>query len=258
LKVFPILFQIGGFTVHSYGLFTAAGFLLGIGLAVRGARQKGIPIEKILDLSFYVIFSAILGARLLYVIINYTHYLKHPLDFFKIWEGGLVFYGGLILSFLTGLWYLRKQKLPFWETADLMAPSIAIGQVFGRLGCFAAGCCFGQATNLPWGVIFTHPDSLAPTGIALHPTQLYEALTALIIFVFLWFLKGRPGFPGRVLLFYLFLYGLGRWVLEFFRGDYRGTLLGGGWSDTQYISVFLVFFSIILACYLKNKKTPLS
>jgi phosphatidylglycerol:prolipoprotein diacylglycerol transferase len=256
--VFPILFQLGGLTVHSYGLFTAAGFLLGIGLAVKGARQKGIPIEKILDLSFYIILSAIIGARLLYVLINYQHYLKHPLDFFKVWEGGLVFYGGLILSFLTGLWFIRRQKLPFWETADLMAPSIAIGQVFGRLGCFAAGCCFGKTTNLPWGVIFTHPDSLAPTGIALHPTQLYEALTALIIFVFLWFLKDRPGFSGRVLLFYLFLYGLGRWGLEFFRGDYRGTLLGGGWSDTQYISVFLVFFSIILACYLKNKKTPSS
>ena len=254
--MFPILFHIGGFTVHSYGLFIAAGFLLGIGLAVKEARRKGIPAEKILDLSFYIILSAILGSRLLFVLINYPHYLEHPLDFFKVWEGGLVFYGGLILSFLTGLWIIRKQKLPFWETADLMAPSIAIGQVFGRLGCFAAGCCFGQPTNRFWGVTFSHPDSLAPTGIALHPTQLYESLTALIIFFILWFLKDRQKVPGRLFLYYLFLYGLGRWILEFFRGDNRGTLLGGSWSDTQYISIFLVFFSIILACYLKNKKIP--
>lgn len=252
--MFPILFHFGGLTVHSYGLFIAAGFLLGIGLAIKEARRKGIPSEKILDLSFYIILSAILGSRLLFVLINYAHYLEHPLDFFKVWEGGLVFYGGLILSFLTGLWIIRKQKLPFWETADLMAPSIAIGQVFGRLGCFAAGCCFGQPTDRPWGVTFNHPDSLAPTGIPLHPTQLYEALTALLIFFILWFLKKGQKVPGRLFLYYLFLYGLGRWILEFFRGDNRGALFGGSWSDTQVISVFLVFFSIILACYLNNKK----
>ncbi|OGP51921.1 MAG: prolipoprotein diacylglyceryl transferase [Deltaproteobacteria bacterium RBG_13_43_22] len=256
--MFPILFHLGGFTVYSYGLFIAIGFLLGIGLALKGARQKGIPNEKILDLSFYIILSAILGARILYGLIHYPRYLEHPLDFFKVWEGGLVFYGGLILSFLTGFWFIRKQKLPFWETADLLAPSIAIGQVFGRLGCFAAGCCFGQETNRIWGVTFTHPDSLAPTGIALHPTQLYESLIALIIFFILWFLKDRPGFSGRILLYYLFLYGLGRWALEFFRGDNRGSLLGGGWSDTQYISIFLVFFSIIMARHLKNRKTRTS
>jgi len=250
----PILFQIGGITVHTYGLFVAVGFLLGIGLALKEARRIGIPSEKVLDLSFYVILSAILGSRLLYVFINYPRYLEHPLDFFKVWEGGLVFFGGLILSFLAGLWYIRKQRLPFWETADLMAPSIAIGQVFGRLGCFAAGCCFGQATSLPWSITFSHPESLAPTGIALHPTQLYEALTTLVIFFILWFLRNRQGFSGRIFLTYLFLYSFGRWALEFFRGDNRGSHVGGGWSDTQYISVFLVFFSIFMACYLKNRK----
>jgi phosphatidylglycerol---prolipoprotein diacylglyceryl transferase len=252
--VFPILLRLGGFSLHSYGLFIAAGFLLGIGLAVKEARRKGIPPEKILDLSFYIILSAILGSRLLFVLIHYPHYLDHPLDFFKVWEGGLVFYGGLILSFLTGLWYIRKLRLPFWGTADLLAPSIAIGQVFGRLGCFAAGCCFGQPTERPWGVTFHHPDSLAPTGVALHPTQLYEALAALLIFFILWFLKGRQKLPGRLFLYYLFLYGLSRWILEFYRGDYRGALFGSRWSDTQVISVILVFFSIILICYLNIKK----
>ena len=188
----------------SYGFFVAVGFLLGIGLAVKEARRKGIPAEKILDLSFYIILSAIVGSRLLFVIINYPHYLEHPLDFFKVWEGGLVFYGGLILSFLTGLWTIRQQKLPFWETADLMAPSIAIGQVFGRLGCFAAGCCFGKATDRFWGVTFNHPDSLAPTGIALHPTQLYEALAALIIFFILWGLRDRQKFAGMIFLYLSF------------------------------------------------------
>ena len=225
--MFPILFHIGGFTVHSYGLFIAAGFLLGIGLAVKEARRKGIPADKILDLSFYIILSAILGSRLLFALINYPHYLEHPLDFFKVWEGGLVFYGGLILSFLTGLWIIRKQNLPFWETADLMAPSIAIGQVFGRLGCFAAGCCFGQPTNRFWGITFSHPDSLAPTGIALHPTQLYESLTALLIFLILWFLKDRQKVSGRLFLYYLFLYGLGSMDFGIFQRRQPGDTLGG-------------------------------
>lgn len=253
--MFPILFQIGNFPIHTYGLFIAVGFLLGIGLALKEARRTGIPAEKILDLSFYVILSAIIGARLLFVVINYPYYIEHPWAFFKVWEGGLVFYGGLILSFLVALWMMRKQKLPFWETADLVAPSIALGQVFGRIGCFAAGCCFGKATDSPWAVTFNHPESLAPTGIPLHPAQLYEALAALIIFFILWFLRKRPGFPGRLLLLYLILYGLGRWSIEFFRGDNRGGLLGGGWSDTQYISAFLVFFPIIFYCYQNKRKT---
>jgi len=251
----PILFTIGGFTVHSYGLFITAGFLMGTGLAIKEAHRTGIPTEKILDLSFFLILSAILGSRLLYAILNYPHYLEHPLAFFKVWEGGLVFYGGMILSFLIGRWYIGKQKLPFWKTADLMVPSVAIGQVLGRLGCFAAGCCFGQPSLWPWGVTFNHPESLAPTGIPLHPTQLYEALITLVIFLILWFRRKKPGFPGRALLTYFFLYGVGRWAIEFFRGDNRGAILGGGWSDTQYISLLLVLFSIILGYYLKNRKT---
>ena len=252
--MFPTLFQFGSFALHTYGLFIAVGFLLGIGLALKESRRKGIPSEKILDLSFFIIISAIVGSRLLYVVINYTYYLDHPLAFFKIWEGGLVFYGGFILAFLTGLWYLKKQQLPFWEMGDLLAPSIAIGQVFGRLGCFAAGCCFGEKTDLPWAVTFSHPDSLAPAGVALHPTQLYEALAALVIFLILMLLKGRPSVPGYRILLYLFLYGSVRWGIEFFRGDYRGTLIGGGWSDTQYISLLLITFSIIMALYLKKRK----
>jgi phosphatidylglycerol---prolipoprotein diacylglyceryl transferase len=252
--MFPTIFQIGNFSLHTYGLLIAVGFLLGIGLALREARREGIPQEKVLDLSFYIIFAAILGSRLLFVLINYAYYWEHPWAFFKVWEGGLVFYGGFILAFLTGIFYLKKQALPFWKMGDLLAPSIALGQVFGRLGCFAAGCCFGKTTDLPWAVTFRDPQSLAPTGIPLHPTQLYEALTTFLIFLILMALKRRPFFPGFRLLTYLFLYGSVRWFLEFFRGDYRGNLAGGAWSDTQYISLLLVFFSIIMALYLRKRK----
>ena len=135
-----------------------------------------------------------------------------------------------------------------------MAPSIALGQVFGRLGCLAAGCCFGRPTTLPWAVRFTHPEALAPLGVPLHPTQLYEALAALFIFLLLLSLRRIDFFTGQILTAYLFLSGWARLLIEFCRGDYRGNLIGGPWSDTQYISGLLIIFSLILAFYRLNRK----
>ena len=121
--MFPVLFRWGGFSLHAYGLFIAVGFLLGIGLALKEARRQGLSGERLLDLSLVIIISAMIGSRLLYAIIHYPQYLKDPLSIFKIWEGGLVFFGGLILAFVVGGWYIKKVGLPFWETADLLAPS---------------------------------------------------------------------------------------------------------------------------------------
>ena len=132
--------------------------------------------------------------------------------------------------------------MPFWETADLLAPSLALGQVFGRLGCLAAGCCYGSPTQVPWAVTFSHPDCLAPIGIALHPTQLYESGAALALFFFLILLRGKKFFAGQLIVAYLFFSGWARWLIEFLRGDYRGNLLGGGWSDTQYLSGGIILF----------------
>jgi phosphatidylglycerol:prolipoprotein diacylglycerol transferase len=255
--MFPTLFRWGGFSLQDYGLFIAVGFLLGIGLALKEARRKGLPGERILDLSLVIIISAIIGSRLLYVIINYPQYLKEPLSIFKIWEGGLVFFGGLILAFMVGGWYIKKTGLPFWETADLLAPSLAMGQVFGRLGCLAAGCCYGRPTQVPWAVTFSHPECLAPTGIALHPTQLYESLIAMGLFFLLILMRRKKIFAGQLIVAYLFFSGWARWLVEFFRGDYRGNLLGGGWSDTQYLSGLIILLSLGLGLYLLKRKEKL-
>jgi len=252
--MFPTLFRWGGFSLHAYGLFIAVGFLLGIGLALKEARRQGLPGERLLDLALYIIISAIIGSRLFYAIIHYPQYLQDPLSIFKIWEGGLVFFGGLILSFMVGGWYIKKAGLPFWETADLLAPSLALGQVFGRLGCLAAGCCYGRPTQVPWAVTFSHPECLAPTGIALHPTQLYESGAALVLFFLLILLRRKKFFAGQVMVAYLFFSGWARWLVEFFRGDYRGNLLGGGWSDTQYLSGLIILFSFGLGVVLLKKK----
>ncbi|MFA4910551.1 MAG: prolipoprotein diacylglyceryl transferase, partial [Desulfobacteria bacterium] len=170
--MYPILFQIGSFKIHTYGVFIALGFLTGIILALREAKRVGEKPENILDLSFYSIIAAIVGSRLLYIIINYRYYMENPLEMAKIWSGGLVFYGGFVLALIVGIWYIRKNHLSLWKTVDVMAPSIAIGQAIGRLGCFSAGCCYGKVTTLPWAVTFSNPECLANLGVPVHPTEL--------------------------------------------------------------------------------------
>src|SRR3989339_541590 len=174
--MFPVLLKIGPISIFTYGFFIAVGFLAGIFLATKEAKRLGEDYEKIMDLCFYILVAAILGSRLFYVATSPEMFLKNPVEILKIWNGGLVFYGGFIAALVTGVIYLKVKNIPVWKTADIMAPSIALAHFFGRIGCFFAGCCYGKYCDLPWAVTFNHPDSLAPTGIPLHPTQLYEAL----------------------------------------------------------------------------------
>jgi len=238
----PILFKIGPLTIHTYGLMIALAFLLGIWLMSHQAKKEGLNPQVISDLGFYLLAGAIIGSRLLFVIINYERYLSAPLKVFYIWEGGLVFYGGLIGAMGLGFWYLKEQQLPFWTTVDLAAPSIALGQAIGRLGCFSAGCCYGRPTLSFWGVTFTDLDCLAPLGVKLHPVQFYSALTNLTIFFILFKLQRAKKFSGQLLGSYLVLYAVGRFALEFWRGDQRGfvNLLGANLSTSQFISFFVL------------------
>lgn len=178
----PVLLKLGNISVYTYGFFIAVGFVIGILIAKREAKRRNIDPELIMDLSFYIIIAAIIGSRLFYVITTPASFIENPVDIFKIWNGGLVFYGGFILALVTAAWYVRKQHLNVWQIADVFAPSIALGQFFGRLGCFSAGCCYGKVCDLPWAVTFHDPNSLAPTNIPLHPTQLYHALGNVMIF----------------------------------------------------------------------------
>jgi phosphatidylglycerol:prolipoprotein diacylglycerol transferase len=247
----PILFRLGGLAVYAYGFFVAIGFVAGVIFATLRARKEGIPFEKVVDL-FYTVLSAILGSRILFVLINLDVYRENPLQIFKIWEGGLVFYGGLILAIGVSIGYMRWHRLPIWKFADLFSPSIALGLFFGRIGCFFAGCCYGRETSLPWGIIFTDPNSLARLNVPLHPTQLYESTSSLIIFFFLNWMEKKKTFDGQLFWLFLFLYSVTRFFIEMLRDDPRGFLFRGLLSTSQGIGIFLAILSIFVLFYLKK------
>ena len=249
----PDLFSIGPLTIHTYGLFVAVGFAVALLVTIKIGKARGLESPQIMDMGFIIILCAIIGSRLGYVLLNLTHYVHHPLDFFKIWEGGLVFSGGLVLVVLVMTWYVRRQKLPFWRMADLWAPAIAVGQAIGRIGCFMAGCCYGKPTDLKWGVVFSHPQSLAPLNVCLHPTQLYSALAGFITFAVLMLLTAKKQFDGQVFIWFIILHSSTRLFIERFRGDDRGLIPGTEMSITQLTTLLLLIGAVITLFVIKSK-----
>ena len=251
----PILFQFGSITIYAYGFFIVLGFVTAVVLAGLKIRKSniGISFENIVDLFFYTVLSAFIGARLLFVLINFDAYRQHPMQIFKIWEGGLVFYGGLILAVIVSFGYLRWRRLPIWKLADLISPLIALGLSFGRMGCFLAGCCYGSETSLPWAVVFKNPDSSARLNVPLHPTQLYDAVNGLALFFFLNWMEKRKSFEGQIFWLFLFLYSVTRFFIEFYRGDPRGFLFGDLLSTSQGVGVLLAITSIFMLFYMKKQ-----
>ena len=198
--MYPELFRIGNFPINTYGVFLALAFLCAILIAVRLARRDGLPSEKIYDLSLWMLLAGLVGSKVL-MLFTEPEYRENPslflsLDFLR--SGG-VFYGGLLGAVLAGYFLMKRYKLPWWKTADACAPGIAVANFFGRQGCFAAGCCWGKPTSLPWGVKFTeqgHQITGVPTDVYLHPTQLYESFAMLLVFFFLLWLHKRKRFDG--------------------------------------------------------------
>lgn len=241
--MFPTLIQIGPLTLRTYGALIAVAFLAGLQVAKRTARLRGIKEHFLMDLAVLLIFSGLLGARLFYVILNLAYYMQHPWESLKVWEGGLVFYGGFIVAAIAGVYYARRHAISVGLIADCMAPALALGQAIGRWGCFFAGCCYGKVTTLPWAVKFKDPASLAPLGIDLHPTQLYESFGDLAIAAILWWrLVKHPDNRGDVFWLYVLLYGSLRFIVEFMRGDDRGPTMGG-----LYPSQVLALLAVLLA-----------
>lgn len=251
----PVLFHMGRLTIYSYGFMIALGIVVGLFLARRQAAREGIDPNQIVDITFYVLVAALIGSRLLFVLLNFGEYADDPVKILKIWEGGLVFYGGFLLAAVIGIWYIKRFGLPLWQVADIFAPSIAISHAFGRIGCFWAGCCYGSACTLPWAVTFTDPRSLALQGIPLHPTQLYSSLSLFALFAFLVLLRKRKTFHGELFWSYALCYSLGRFFLEFLRGDPRGSVLGGFLSTAQAISIPLAGISVVMFLYLRKRGT---
>jgi phosphatidylglycerol---prolipoprotein diacylglyceryl transferase len=256
----PILFDFGRFTIYSYGVLLAAAYLLGLQFALIRARARGLDAQRVMDLGIWIIISALVGAKLLLLVVDYRQFADSPKELLGLARSGGVFYGGLIAAVVVALLYLRRHRLPLWTTTDVFAPGIALGHVIGRLGCLLAGCCFGRPTTVPWAITFHDPNAMAnvgtPLGVPLHPTQLYEAGAEALILVFLLVFerRGRP-FPGRTFWSYMLLYGISRFVIEFYRGDPRGTVFDV-LSTSQFVSVILVPLAVVMLVYLRRRPDP--
>src|SRR5688572_16861243 len=252
--MYPVLLRIGNFPINTYGVFLALAFLFAILITVKLGQRDGLPRQKIYDLSLWMLLASLVGSKIL-MLFTEPEYRDHPLQLLSLdfLRSGGVFYGGLLGAVLTGYFLMRRYKLPWWKTADACAPGIAIGNFFGRQGCFAAGCCWGKPTNLPWGVKFTelgHEITGVPIDVHLHPTQLYESFSMLIVFFFLLWLHKHRRFGGQVILFYAVLYSIIRFAIEFVRDDPRGDVFGlttaTGLSTSQIISLIVGVAALIL------------
>jgi phosphatidylglycerol:prolipoprotein diacylglycerol transferase len=257
--MYPRLFELGPITVYTYGVLLAAAYLLGLKLAMVRASARGLDANRVLDLGIYIIISALIGAKLLLLVTDFRTFSADPRELLSLARSGGVFYGGLILAVTVALWYIRKIGLPLWTTCDVFAPGIALGHVVGRFGCFFAGCCFGKPTTMPWGITFKDTFAAAnvgtPLGVPLHPTQLYEAGAELIILIVLLVTerKGKP-FAGRTFWLYMLMYAVSRFIIEFYRGDERGTV--GVFSTSQFISVVLAPLAVAMLVYLSRAVAP--
>lgn len=234
----PVLFSFGALHLYSYGLCIAIGVLLSLFLMKRRALLEGFPKpDEVFDMSFAILVWGFLGARLFYVVQNFSYYVAEPLKIFAVWEGGLIFYGGAIMAFVGFGWAVRKKRLPFWRTLDFIAPYGALAHAFGRIGCFLNGCCYGKICDLPWAVRFPG------LPYAVHPAQIYEAGYDLMLFAFLLARSKRARFDGEITLLYFLLYGLGRYLIEFLREPGWMWL---GFTLNQWMSVAIMVAAFIL------------
>jgi len=266
--MYPELFRIGDFPVTSYGIWLALGMLVGLFVASRLAGRDGLPRERIYDLGLWIIVGGLVGSKLLMLLVE-DNVNVLSLDFLR--SGG-VFYGGLIGGFIAAVIVVRYYKLPFWKVADAFAPALALSQVFGRQGCFAAGCCWGKPTDLWFGVHFselgheyTGVPIVGPDGADVHliPTQMIESLTMLAVFGFLVWLHRHKKFDGQVLIAYGIIYSVFRFSIEFIRDDPRGDLFGlttlTGLSTSQIVSLIVAAAAIIFMIWrlkvVKNSKS---
>lgn len=245
--MFPKLFSIGGFYLPTYGLLVAIAFLTALWMIARLARQAGLKPDAVMNLGVACALAGIIGAKALMLALD-PYYRSHPDEIFSLatLQSAGIFYGGLIAALGTAYFYMRKHDLPVLRTADVFAPGLALGHGIGRLGCFAAGCCYGRPTHLPWAVTFTSPDARnvgVPLGIPLHPTQLYESFSEMAIAAVLYFLcRRRHGriTAGRIIGLYLILYGIVRFLVEFLRVHDESNPGGGPFSLEQWISLALI------------------
>jgi phosphatidylglycerol---prolipoprotein diacylglyceryl transferase len=244
--MFPKVISFGDFFLPTYGLLVALGFLAGIAIVTRLARREGLDVEKITNLAVYCALAGLAGAKALMFLMDFDYYWRNPdriFSFDTLLSAG-VFYGGFLAALAFAWLYMKRQGLPWLKSADVFAPGVALGHAIGRLGCFAAGCCWGALCDRPWAVTFTNPDAHeltgVPLGIPFHPAQLYEAAATALVAAWLYGRSLKPHRTGLILGQYLLLYSAARFAIEFFRTHEQAfpfAVLPLTW--TQWISIAL-------------------
>ncbi|MBF0107394.1 MAG: prolipoprotein diacylglyceryl transferase [Deltaproteobacteria bacterium] len=260
----PVLFDfpdwlplIGDRDIRVYGFMIAMGFLCGMWWVKRESRLTGLNADRNMDLFFYMMISGLVGSRIFYVFNSVPNFWSDPLVFFRIWDGGLVFQGGVILCVIVAFFVVKKYKIPFFKTGDVFMPALCLGHGLGRIGCFFAGCCYGEPCDprFPLALIFPHSDKgIAPAGIPLYPTQLMEIFGEALIFAVLFIFRKKKPFDGAVFLLYIILYSVLRSITEAFRGDViRGFVVEPYMSNGRFISLIAVILSVLCWMYLAKK-----
>jgi phosphatidylglycerol---prolipoprotein diacylglyceryl transferase len=251
--VHPIAFQLGSLPIRWYGVMMALGFFFGLWTATRRARRANVSPEIVADVTLWLMFGSIIGARFVYVTTYWKQeFASQPFsEIFMVQHGGLVFYGGLIGATVAGIGYLLWKKQPIWKIADVLAPSVALGSVFGRIGCLMNGCCYGYKCDLPWAIHF--PKDHSTLGAAVHPTQLYDAGLNLILYLALAWWIGRKKFDGQIFAAYLMGYAVFRSIAEHFRGDYPADHIHSGLTSAQVVSVGIFTAGAIAWAFLSRK-----
>jgi phosphatidylglycerol:prolipoprotein diacylglycerol transferase len=259
----PELFRIPGLDlpISTYGLLLAISFLLALWLTAKLAAADGLPKNKVYDLGLYILAASLVGSKLLMVVTEWDEFKGDwsKLLSFDFLRSGGVFFGGFLAAVFASVLLMRRYKLPWRQTADAFAPGIAIGHAIGRLGCFSAGCCWGKPTASWIGVRFPEKASEltgVPFDTPLVPTQLIEAVANLLIFLFLLWLWKRRAFYGQIIYTYMMVYSVTRFIIEIWRDDPRGALLG--LSTSQLISVVLFFLSLALTIYQRRRESDAS
>ena len=238
--MWPILFRIGPLAIHTYGVLLAIGAGVGLWVLYRVGGRLGLDLDKLQSMALWGLLSGVAGARIGYVAIEPRYFLSHPLHILALWEGGLVFYGGVAAAVAVGAWLAGRWGMNRLKLLDAAAPALAIGQAIGRLGCFAAGCCYGLPTKGWWAVVFNNPNTLAPRGIPLHPVQIYTSVGLGAIFLGLMWAIRHWYTPGRIISLYLLMHGLLRLGMEQLRGDWRGPIVALGLTPTGLMALGMV------------------
>jgi phosphatidylglycerol---prolipoprotein diacylglyceryl transferase len=244
--MYPKLIEFGDFFLPAYGVLVAIAFFAALQVTIKLSQKRGLDREIVTNLAIYCALAGLAGAKLFMILFDFRDYLDGSRDLFSIatLQAAGVFQGGLIGAVAVAFWYMKTKNLPFWSTADVFAPGIALGHAIGRLGCFAAGCCWGVACDRKWAVTFRNTDAEAltgvPLGIPLHPTQIYEFMAELGVFALLLWRIRKPHREGEVLGLYLVVSSVLRFWIEFYRFHAQALPMNGPWSLTQWISLGLM------------------